>query len=94
MIAARPSVSGHWLWCSSTRAGWTRVVATTGAATTGCGTGAGAHHVCSNVWKNCTYEAVDMQQAAIRTCHRKFVGELGGRLKATCSDATPRQSIS
>jgi len=54
----------------------------------GCGTGAGAHHVCSNVLKSCTYEAVDMQQAAIHTAQRKFVGELGGRLKATCSDAT------
>ena len=54
----------------------------------GCGTGAGAHHVTKNVLPNCTYEAVDMQQAAIRTCHRKFVGELNGRLKATCSDAT------
>lgn len=54
----------------------------------GCGTGAGAHQVCANVLKQATYEAVDMQQAAIRTCHRKFVPELGGRLKATCSDAT------
>ncbi len=54
----------------------------------GCGTGAGAHQVCSNVLKSATYEAVDMQHAAIRTCHRKFVPELGGRLKATCSDAT------
>lgn len=54
----------------------------------GCGTGAGAHHVCSNVLKSCTYEAVDMQQAAIKTAQRKFVGDLGGRLKATCSDAT------
>ena len=54
----------------------------------GCGTGAGAHHVCSNVLKDCTYEAVDMQHAAIRTAHRKFVGELGGRMRATCSDAT------
>lgn len=54
----------------------------------GCGTGAGAHHVCANVLPNATYEAVDMQEAAIRTCERKFVGELGGRLKATCADAT------
>jgi hypothetical protein len=54
----------------------------------GCGTGAGAHHVCSNVLKSCTYEAVDMQQAAIRTCERKFVPDLPGRLQATCSDAT------
>lgn len=54
----------------------------------GCGTGAGAHHVTSKVLPKCTYEAVDMQQAAIQTCKRKFVPELGGRLKATCSDAT------
>lgn len=54
----------------------------------GCGTGAGAHHVCSNVWPECTYEAVDMQRAAIETCMRKYVPELRGRLKATCADAT------
>ncbi len=54
----------------------------------GCGTGAGAHHVASKVLPKCTYEAVDMQNAAIQTCRRKFVPELGGRLKATCSDAT------
>jgi SAM-dependent methyltransferase len=57
----------------------------------GCGTGAGAHHVCSQVLPACTYEAVDMQQAAISTCQRKFVGELGGRLTATCSDVTRLQ---
>lgn len=54
----------------------------------GCGTGAGAHHVCKNVLPECTYEAVDMQTAAIRTATRKFVPELRGRLKATCADAT------
>ena len=54
----------------------------------GCGTGAGAHHVCKNVLPKCTYEAVDMQEAAIRTCKRKFLPELGGRLRATCADAT------
>jgi SAM-dependent methyltransferase len=54
----------------------------------GCGTGAGAHHVCKHVHKEATYEAVDMQQAAIDTCNRKFVPELKGRLKATCADAT------
>lgn len=54
----------------------------------GCGTGAGAHHVCKHVLPACTYEAVDMQEAAIQTCRRKFVPELGGRLVATCSDAT------
>lgn len=53
----------------------------------GCGTGAGAHHVCSHVLPEATYEAVDMQQAAIETCKRKFVPELGGRLTATCADA-------
>jgi ubiquinone/menaquinone biosynthesis C-methylase UbiE len=54
----------------------------------GCGTGAGAHHVCSNVLPQCTYEAVDMQMAGIATCRRKFVPELNGRLKATQADAT------
>jgi ubiquinone/menaquinone biosynthesis C-methylase UbiE len=54
----------------------------------GCGTGAGAHEVCSNTLPSCTYEAVDMQQAAIQTCRRKFVPELRGRLVATCCDAT------
>ena len=54
----------------------------------GCGTGAGAHHVCKNVLPNCTYEAVDMQEAGIATCRRKFVPTLQGRLKATCADAT------
>ncbi len=54
----------------------------------GCGTGAGAHHVCSSVLPKCTYEAVDMQQAGVQTCRRKFVPELNGRLVATCSDAT------
>ena len=54
----------------------------------GCGTGAGAHHVCANVLPECSYEAVDMQLAAIRTCRRKFVPELGGRLVATHADCT------
>lgn len=54
----------------------------------GCGTGAGAHHVCSTVLPKCTYEAVDMQNAAIQTCRRKFVPLLDGRLKATWADAT------
>jgi ubiquinone/menaquinone biosynthesis C-methylase UbiE len=54
----------------------------------GCGTGGGAHHVCTKVLPKCTYEAVDMQKAAIETCKRKFVPELGGRLKATWADAT------
>lgn len=54
----------------------------------GCGTGAGAHHVAKNVLPRCTYEAVDMQEAAIQTCNRKFVPQLDGRLKATRADCT------
>lgn len=54
----------------------------------GCGTGAGAHHICKNVLPNCTYEAVDMQRAAIETCRRSFVPELNGRLVATHGDVT------
>lgn len=54
----------------------------------GCGTGAGAHLICSKIIPACTYEAVDMQQAGINSCKRKFVPELNGRLKATCGDAT------
>ena len=54
----------------------------------GCGTGAGADHVCRNVLPECTYEAVDMQLAAIQTCRRKFVPALGGRLVATHANAT------
>jgi ubiquinone/menaquinone biosynthesis C-methylase UbiE len=54
----------------------------------GCGTGAGADHVCSSVLPNCTYEAVDMQLAGITTCRRRFVPRHGGRLVATRADAT------
>jgi SAM-dependent methyltransferase len=54
----------------------------------GCGTGAGAHHICERVLPECTYEAVDMQLAAIQTARRKFVPCLDGRLKATHADAT------
>ena len=54
----------------------------------GCGTGAGAHHVAMNLLPSCTYEAIDMQEAAIQTCRRKFVPQLGGRLKATRADCT------
>lgn len=54
----------------------------------GCGTGAGARHICKHVAPASTFEAVDMQAAAISTCKRKFVPELGGRLMATCADAT------
>ena len=52
----------------------------------GCGTGAGAHHVCENVLPRCTYEAVDMQLAAIQTCRRMFVPRLAGRLAARHAD--------
>jgi ubiquinone/menaquinone biosynthesis C-methylase UbiE len=54
----------------------------------GCGTGAGAHQICKNVLPGCTYQAFDMQQAAIETCKQKFVPELGGRLVATRADCT------
>ena len=54
----------------------------------GCGTGAGAHQICKNVLPSATYLAVDMQGAAIQTCQRKFVPELGGRLEALHCDAT------
>jgi SAM-dependent methyltransferase len=54
----------------------------------GCGTGAGANQICTNVLPKCTYEAVDMQQAAINTCKNKFVPNHGGRLVATRADCT------
>jgi SAM-dependent methyltransferase len=54
----------------------------------GCGTGAGAHYICKEVWPDCTYLAVDMQGAAIQTCNRKFVSELNGRLTAVHGDVT------
>lgn len=54
----------------------------------GCGTGAGAHHVCTDVLPDCTYQAVDMQRAAIETCERRFVPELDQRLVAICGDVT------
>lgn len=54
----------------------------------GCGTGAGAHHICRDVLPRCTYQAVDMQQAAVDTCNRKYAPELAGRLRAHRSDAT------
>ena len=54
----------------------------------GCGTGAGAHHICSHVLPECTYQAVDMQKAAIATCERKHAPELNGRLVATHADCT------
>ena len=54
----------------------------------GCGTGAGAHHITKEVLPSCTYLAVDMQGAAIQTCNRKFVPELGGRLRTKHGDAT------
>lgn len=54
----------------------------------GCGTGAGAAHLMTNVLPNCTYHAVDMQEAAIRTGKRKFVPRLNGRLTAMRADST------
>jgi ubiquinone/menaquinone biosynthesis C-methylase UbiE len=54
----------------------------------GCGTGAGANQICKNVLPECTYEAFDMQQAAINTAKRKFVPHLKGRLVATRADCT------
>ncbi len=54
----------------------------------GCGTGAGAAHVCENVLPKCTYEAVDMQLAGVLTCRRMFVPKLRGRIVATRADAT------
>ncbi|HEY2510954.1 MAG TPA: class I SAM-dependent methyltransferase [Polyangiaceae bacterium] len=54
----------------------------------GCGTGAGADHVCATILPKCTYEAVDMQLAGIATCRRRFVPRHRGRLVATRADAT------
>jgi ubiquinone/menaquinone biosynthesis C-methylase UbiE len=54
----------------------------------GCGTGAGANLICSEILPNATYEAIDMQQAGINSCRRKFVPHLNGRLVATCGDVT------
>lgn len=54
----------------------------------GCGTGAGADHVCERVLPRCTYEAVDMQLAGVTTCRKRFVPRHRGRLVATHADAT------
>lgn len=54
----------------------------------GCGTGAGADHICESVLPECTYEAVDMQFAGVSTCRQKFVPKHRGRLVATRADAT------
>lgn len=54
----------------------------------GCGTGAGAHHICKHVLPECTYEAVDMQAAAISTLRRRHAPELNGRLVARHADCT------
>lgn len=54
----------------------------------GCGTGAGADHVCTSVLPRCTYEAVDMQLAGVETCRTKFAPKHRGRLVATRADAT------
>lgn len=54
----------------------------------GCGTGAGANHICTEVLPKCTYEAVDMQQAGVDTCRAQFAPRHRGRLVATRADAT------
>jgi SAM-dependent methyltransferase len=54
----------------------------------GCGTGAGADLTCEKIYPNGTYEAVDMQEAGVATCRRKFVPRHRGRLVATRGDAT------
>ena len=54
----------------------------------GCGTGAGADHICEHVLPKCTYEAVDMQLAGVTTCRKKFVPRHRNRLVATRADAT------
>lgn len=54
----------------------------------GCGTGAGADHTCQSTLPKCTYEAIDMQQAAVNTCRKKFVPKHRQRLVATQADAT------
>ncbi|MBX3273854.1 MAG: class I SAM-dependent methyltransferase [Sandaracinaceae bacterium] len=54
----------------------------------GCGTGAGANHICTHVFPKCTYEAVDMQQAGVDTCRAQFAPRHRGRLVATRADAT------
>lgn len=54
----------------------------------GCGTGAGAHHICMNEFPKATYEAVDMQAAAIETCKRRHVNPTRHRLQAIHADAT------
>ncbi|WP_157070196.1 class I SAM-dependent methyltransferase [Sandaracinus amylolyticus] len=54
----------------------------------GCGTGAGADHVCTSVLPKCTYEAIDMQLAGVSTCRAQFAPKHRGRLVATHADAT------
>ncbi|UJR82930.1 class I SAM-dependent methyltransferase [Sandaracinus amylolyticus] len=54
----------------------------------GCGTGAGADHVCTSVLPKCTYEAIDMQLGGVTTCRKKFAPHHRGRLVATHADAT------
>ena len=54
----------------------------------GCGTGAGADHICGALLPKCTYEAVDMQMAGVTTCREQFAGKYRGRLVATRADAT------
>ncbi|MDA0196022.1 MAG: class I SAM-dependent methyltransferase [Bacteroidetes bacterium] len=54
----------------------------------GCGTGAGANHICHNILPNCTYQPVDMQSAAIESCQRMFAPALDGRLAPLHADCT------
>jgi len=54
----------------------------------GCGTGAGADHICENVLPRCTYECVDMQEGGIQTARRHFVPRHSGRFTATRADCT------
>jgi SAM-dependent methyltransferase len=54
----------------------------------GCGTGAGANHICHHVLPNCTYQPCDMQSTAISSCNRMFAPALNGRLRPLHADCT------
>jgi ubiquinone/menaquinone biosynthesis C-methylase UbiE len=54
----------------------------------GCGTGAGANHICHHVLPECTYQPCDMQSTAISSCNRMFAPALNGRLKPLHADCT------
>lgn len=41
----------------------------------GCGTGAGANHLSTEIFPNATYMAIDMQRAAVDTCKRLHASE-------------------